>query len=100
MADFVYSPLDERHDFGGVHVNSGIPNKAFYLIATAFGGSSWEKAGQIWWKAIRSGHVPPRCSFLQFADITVDSAKQVGGDDAAKTVRQAWNDVGVQGDGK
>jgi Zn-dependent metalloprotease len=36
--------------------------------------------------------------FPQFADITVDFAKQIFGDDAAKTVRQAWNDVGVRGD--
>jgi hypothetical protein len=31
-----------RHDNGGVHVNSGIPNHAFYLAATALGGSAWE----------------------------------------------------------
>jgi Zn-dependent metalloprotease len=97
MDEFIYEQADARHDLGGVHVNSGIPNKAFYLAATAFGGKSWEKAGQIWWKAIRSGRVTPTCTFQQFADITVDSAKEVGGDDAAKTVRQAWIDVAVRG---
>jgi Zn-dependent metalloprotease len=35
-------------DNGGVHINSGIPNKAFYLACVAFGGSSWEKCGKIW----------------------------------------------------
>lgn len=98
MTEYIYEQVDVRHDFGGVHVNSGIPNKAFYLVATAFGGNSWEKAGQIWWKTIRSGQVLPRCTFLQFADITVDSAKQIGGDEAAKMVRQAWHDVGVYSD--
>lgn len=34
-------------DMGGVHVYSGIPNKAFYLVATKMGGYTWEKAGQI-----------------------------------------------------
>ncbi|PKS11360.1 hypothetical protein jhhlp_003122 [Lomentospora prolificans] len=34
-------------DNGGVHIYSGIPNKAFYLCAQAFGGYSWEKAGKI-----------------------------------------------------
>jgi Zn-dependent metalloprotease len=96
MWDYVYGPTDQNHDYGSVHINSGIPNKAFYLVATAFGGFSWEKAGQIWWQAIRSGSIPPTCTFLQFANITVDSAKQVGGDDAAKTVRQAWKDVGIE----
>lgn len=35
-------------DNGGVHIFSGIPNRAFYLASVAFGGYSWEKAGKIW----------------------------------------------------
>ena len=42
MDDYV----DTFSDNGGVHINSGIPNKAFYLAATAIGGKAWEKAGQ------------------------------------------------------
>ncbi|RFU80319.1 matellopeptidase [Trichoderma arundinaceum] len=82
-------------DNGGVHIYSGIPNKAFYLVAKALGGYSWEKAGQIWWKTMRSGKVPERCTFLQFADVTVDVAKKEFGNDIAKTVRKAWDEVGV-----
>ncbi|KAG5992705.1 hypothetical protein E4U43_003703 [Claviceps pusilla] len=85
-------------DNGGVHIYSGIPNKAFYLVATAFGGYSWEKAGQIWWKAMTSGNIPPKCTFKQFADVTVDCAEEEFGEDAAKTVRKAWTDVGVRRD--
>ena len=33
-------------DNGGVHINSGIPNRAFYLAATGIGGSAWDGAGQ------------------------------------------------------
>ena len=40
-------------DNGGVHINSGIPNHAFYLVAEALGGNAWEKAGQIWYDALR-----------------------------------------------
>lgn len=29
-------------DNGGVHINSGIPNRAFYLLAEALGGNAWE----------------------------------------------------------
>jgi Zn-dependent metalloprotease len=83
-------------DNGGVHLYSGIPNRAFYLASVAFGGFSYEKAGQIWWQAMRSGKVPPRCTFLQFADVTVDVAEEEFGEDAAKTVRKAWDDVGVK----
>ncbi|KAK3315917.1 metalloprotease [Apodospora peruviana] len=83
-------------DNGGVHLYSGIPNRAFYLASVAFGGYSWEKAGQIWWKAMNSGRVPPRCTFVQFADVTTEVAEELFGDDAAKIVRDAWNEVGVK----
>jgi Zn-dependent metalloprotease len=78
-----------------VHIFSGIPNKAFHLAAVKFGGYSWEKAGQIWWKTMNSGQIPPRCTFIQFADVTVEVAEQLYGDDAAKIVRDSWNEVGV-----
>ncbi|KAM3502807.1 hypothetical protein MY10362_004594 [Beauveria mimosiformis] len=80
-------------DNGGVHIFSGIPNKAFYLAAIALGGYSWEKAGQIWWKTMNSGKIPSRCTFLQFADVTVDVAEEEF--KAGKIVRKAWDDVGV-----
>ncbi|KAK3938575.1 putative peptidase [Diplogelasinospora grovesii] len=89
-----YKPTTE--DNGGVHMFSGIPNRAFYLASVAFGGYSWEKAGQIWWKTMNSGRVPSRCNFLQFADVTTEIAEELYGDEGAKIVRQAWNEVGVQ----
>jgi len=60
-----------REDNGGVHLNSGIPNKAFYNVAMAFGGNSWEKAGQIWWRALNSGKVRSTCNFSQWRQITI-----------------------------
>lgn len=78
-----------------MHLYSGIPNKAFYLCSIAFGGYSWEKAGQIWWRTMNCGRIPTKCTFLQFADVTVDVAEEMYGDDAAKKVRDAWNQVGV-----
>lgn len=82
-------------DNGGVHIFSGIPNKAFYNASVAFGGFSYEKAGQIWWATMNSGRVPPKCNFTQFADVTVDVAEEKYGAQAAKIVRKAWDDVGV-----
>ncbi|PWI68921.1 hypothetical protein PCL_01306 [Purpureocillium lilacinum] len=84
-------------DNGGVHVYSGIPNKAFYLAAVAFGGYSWEKAGQIWWKAMNRGRVPFKCNFKQFANVTISVARDDFDDEAAETVRKAWTEVGVIG---
>lgn len=40
-----------REDNGGVHINSGIPNKAFYLACIALGGNSWDQCGKIWFLA-------------------------------------------------
>jgi len=96
MKDFHVSPGDASHDYGGVHINSGIPNRAFYLAAVAFDGHSWEKAGQVWWHTVVRGALAPKCTFMQFADATVDTATTLFGEDAAVVVRQAWNDVGVQ----
>src|SRR6185436_7778266 len=49
MKDYVNTISDN----GGVHINSGIPNHAFYLVATEIGGSAWEKAGNIWYMTLR-----------------------------------------------
>src|SRR5436309_2204616 len=37
---------------GDVHTNSGIPNHAFYVLATTLGGKAWEKAGPIWYREL------------------------------------------------
>lgn len=44
---------------------------------------------------MRSGQIPPKCTFIQFADVTVDKAEELFGDEAAAIVREAWNQVGV-----
>lgn len=92
MKDF----QETYEDNGGVHIYSGIPNKAFYLVSKAFGGYSWEKAGQIWWKTMQSSQVHENCTFLQFANATVDIAEKEFDIDVAKTVRKAWDEVGVR----
>ncbi|GAB1317836.1 Protease PrtS [Madurella fahalii] len=82
-------------DYGGVHVFSGIPNRAFHIAAVAFGGYTWEKAGKIWWKVVSERTIPPNCTFVQFADATVDAAEALFDEESAKIVRDAWNQVGV-----
>src|SRR5678815_4747497 len=49
MKDYVNTISDN----GGVHINSGIPNHAFYVVATELGGFAWEKAGKIWYVALK-----------------------------------------------
>ena len=84
--DFVVTDEDN----GGVHLNSGIPNRAFHLAATAIGGTSWEGAGRIWWSALTGGAVRASTDFEGFAAATVATA----GDHRA-AVEDAWAGVGV-----
>ena len=85
--------VETTEDNGGVHLNSGIPNRAFHLAATALGGRSWEVAGQVWWAALTSG-IPEDTDFAGFAAATVAAAGTVA-PDAVDTVREAWATVGV-----
>lgn len=83
-----YIQTDE--DNGGVHLNSGIPNRAFQLAATAIGGTSLEGAGQIWYAALTSGSVNPTSDFAAFAAATIAAAGE-----HADAVAGAWQQVGV-----
>jgi Zn-dependent metalloprotease len=97
-------PADMRHyihtaqDNGGVHLNSGIPNHAFYLAATAIGGNAWEKAGQIWYDTIRDKSLKPTANFQSFAQHTFKNAGHRYGTGSAeqKAVGDAWRQVGVK----
>ena len=89
MDDYV----DTADDNGGVHTNSGIPNKAFYLAATAIGGSSWDGAGKVWYAALTSG-LAADTDFATFAAATVVAATAVSSE-AERAVTDAWAGVGV-----
>lgn len=85
-------------DNGGVHINSGIPNRAFYLVADAIGGFAWEKAGRIWYDTLRDSHLRPSAGFLSFARLTILNAGRLYGEGTSeqKAVRAAWQAVGVK----
>lgn len=87
MADYVVTTDDN----GGVHLNSGIPNRAFVLAAQAVGGTSWEGAGRIWMAALSGGDVGPDTDFAGFAAATVAAAGE-----HAEGVAGAWREVGVE----
>src|SRR5205085_5121307 len=63
MASFVQTDDDN----GGVHINSGIPNRAFHQLATILGGFAWEKAGRIWYSAL-TRKLTKDATFQQCAD--------------------------------
>ncbi len=84
-------------DNGGVHINSGIPNHAFYLAAMALGGHAWERVGKVWYDTLLSDRIPPNCTFQQFADATIFFAKQNHGPNGAAhtAIWNAWEKVGI-----
>jgi Zn-dependent metalloprotease len=93
MDRFVKLPDTQLGDWGGVHINSGIPNKAFYLAAMAIGGHAWEAAGHIWYEALLASNA--KTNFRQFAQTTVVKASQLYGTDKRKAVSDAWASVGL-----
>jgi Zn-dependent metalloprotease len=84
-------------DNGGVHINSGIPNRAFYLAAAQIGGFAWEKAGRIWYDTLRDSQLRPNTGFKRFARLTLTHADQLFGSGSTESqiVRDAWNQVGI-----
>jgi len=77
-----------------VHINSGIPNRAFALTARALGGNAWERAGTVWYRALTGG-LSSTATFRAFADATVEAAEREYGEEVTAAVRDAWTTVGV-----
>ena len=96
-------PAHMRHfvrtvqDNGGVHINSGIPNHAFYLAASQLGGPAWGRAGRIWYAALRDDLLTADASFARFAGVTCAAALRLHGEgsEEAAAVSNAWFAVGV-----
>jgi Zn-dependent metalloprotease len=92
MKDY-YNGADDN---GGVHINSGIPNRAFYLAAAAIGGCAWEVAGKIWYTALCQ-NLRWSSNFPDAANATVMVAGNLfgAGSKQQKAVKDAWQTVGV-----
>jgi Zn-dependent metalloprotease len=93
MSGYVHSSRDN----GGVHINSGIPNRAFYLAATGIGGHAWEKAGRIWYQTLTDSRLKRTATFARLARLTIDNAAKLYGIGSAEqeAVVEAWRTVGV-----
>lgn len=92
MDDYVRT----RDDSGGVHINSGIPNHAFYLFAIAVGGHAWKVAGAVWYAAATDRGLPSNATFKKFAQLTANHALRDHGLEVARACRRAWHQVGIE----
>jgi Zn-dependent metalloprotease len=93
MADYV----ETEDDNGGVHINSGIPNRAFYLVAAELGGNAYDDPGKIWYTTLTSGTLAETATFTDFAAATQSAARDLFGDGSPQlaAVTKAWQTVGV-----
>jgi Zn-dependent metalloprotease len=95
-------------DNGGVHINSGIPNHAFFLAVeggtnrtsgmsvTGVGGGNREQIERIFYRGFTS-YLTPNATFAQARQATLRAASELFGDSSAafRAVQQAWTAVGV-----
>jgi Zn-dependent metalloprotease len=89
--------VDTTPDSGGVHVNVGIPNHAYYLASEELGGRAWETTGKIWYDSLSELASTTEPTFVDFAQVTIGVAKSRYGPDSAehRAVEEAWRSVGV-----
>ncbi len=88
--------VNTASDNGGVHINSGIPNHAFYVTATEIGGSAWEKAGAIWYEAL-TNRLNATSDFQAAATLTFQAAGDKYGKNSLvqQAVKHGWAAVGI-----
>ncbi len=89
--------VETTSDNGGVHINSGIPNRAFYFAAQEIGGFAWDKAGKIWYITLRD-RLRENSNFQDTANFTFDVSAELFGKQSKeqKAVLNAWNKVGIK----
>ncbi|KAL7915147.1 hypothetical protein GGI35DRAFT_436176 [Trichoderma velutinum] len=90
--------FSQYNDDLDVHESSGIPNRAFYLVATELGDFSYKRAGRIWFATLtdsRVKRVGRNITFKQWADVTVAQAETLFDASVSTIVRNAWVTVGV-----
>jgi Zn-dependent metalloprotease len=82
---------------GDVHTNSGIPNRAFYTVATTLGGHAWDAAGKIWYATLTNPGLSSGATFQDFAKLTLSHAQRTYGATSkeAHAVQTGWGTVKV-----
>jgi Zn-dependent metalloprotease len=88
--------VNTQDDNGGVHINSGIPNHAFYLYCMLLGGMAWEAPGRVWYRALQQLN-NPYASFADWAIETMQAAIALFavGSREVTALRRAWKLVGI-----
>jgi len=102
LGDPGYQPKDVseqffgRQDNGGVHINSGITNRAFFLVSNTIGR---DKAEQIYYRALTT-YLVNTSQFVDLRASLMQSARDIHGNGSQEVavIAQAFDVVGIQGE--
>lgn len=89
MNQYENLPIDQ--DNGGVHINSGIPNRAAYLIIQALGR---EKTERIYYRALTQ-YLTRTSEFIDCRRAVIRAAQELYGQAEANACAQAFDAVGI-----
>jgi Zn-dependent metalloprotease len=87
MSEFV----ETTQDNGGVHINSGIPNRAFYLFATEVG---IDKAEKVYYKVL-SQYLTRFSQFVDCRLAVVRAARELYDASVENAAKRAFDQVGI-----
>lgn len=91
VSEYARLPVSRRGDNGGVHVNSGIPNRAAYLIGTSIGQ---EKLEQIYYRALTQ-YLEPNSQFMDAGRAIVRAAQDLYSTPEVQAVQAGFSGVGL-----
>lgn len=92
MSEYVNSANTQAGDWGGVHTNSGIPNKAVYNTVKKIGKA---KAEKIYYRAL-TYYLTSNAQFKDAKEALAQSAEDLYGSSEKASVEKAWEEVGVE----
>ncbi len=95
MNNFQNLPNTREGDNGGVHINSGIPNKAFYLFTQSVGRDAAQK---VYYRAL-ANYLTRNSQFVDCRIAVIKAAKDLYGENSsqAAAAAQAFDSVGITG---